>query len=280
MQALASRDVSAASANTSSVVPAMANAAVSPGTVVTQSALPAEIAATAATRETAGATVQIQAAAGMPAGFEAPTTGGEQSSQGEGRRSADFMRFAAALSQVAAASGDETHASLAQVVSRAVESTPAAMPTPTPTPTPTIAATAATVPASTVTQLSDGTTPDAENIGRLVQAMRINARPGAWEATVRLKPEHLGDVTIALRVEGSSVSAVVNAEAAGVRQWLESHEQAVRHGMAEHGLQLERFIVQRDGQRRGDGQQADQESQQRRRPRRQTAPAERFEIVV
>ena len=32
----------------------------------------------------------------------------------------------------------------------------------------------------------------------LVQAMRVTAKAGGWEATVRLKPEHLGEVTIAL----------------------------------------------------------------------------------
>jgi flagellar hook-length control protein FliK len=273
MQALASKEVSASSGNPSSAVPVVANVAVSTGAAVVQTTVPADVAAKASTRETTGATVQIQATAGIQAGFEAPMTGGEQSSQGDGRRSADFMRFAAALSQVASASSDEGHASVAQLVTRAVESAPAVMPTPS------IAATVGTAPAAAVTQLSADTMPEAENIGRLVQAMRINARPGAWEATVRLKPEHLGDVTIALKVEGNSVSAVVNAEAAGVRQWLESHEQAVRNGMAEHGLQLERFIVQRDGQRRGDGQPSDQEPQ-RRRARRQPAAAERFEIVV
>jgi flagellar hook-length control protein FliK len=111
-----------------------------------------------------------------------------------------------------------------------------------------------------------------------VHAIRINSRPGAWEATVRLKPEHLGDVTIALRVERNAVSAVVNAEAAGVRQWLESQEQAVRNGMAEHGLQLERFIVQRDGQRREAYPQ--EQEPRRRQPRQQPQTTERFEIVV
>jgi flagellar hook-length control protein FliK len=122
-------------------------------------------------------------------------------------------------------------------------------------------------------------TPGTENVGRLVQAMRVIARPGAWEATVRLNPEHLGDVSIALRVERNSVSAVVNAEAAGVRQWLESQEQAVRSGMAEHGLNLDRFIVQRDGQRREAEPEQQQESP-RRQPRQRQASSQRFEIVV
>jgi flagellar hook-length control protein FliK len=108
--------------------------------------------------------------------------------------------------------------------------------------------------------------------------MRVIARPGAWEATVRLNPEHLGEVSIAVRVERNAVTATVNAEAAGVRQWLESQEQALRSGMADHGLQLERYIVQRDGQRREAESQHQQPS--RRQPRQRQATTERFEIVV
>ncbi len=123
---------------------------------------------------------------------------------------------------------------------------------------------------------------DAENVHTLVQAMRITAKAGGWEATVRLKPEHMGEVTIALRVDGKNVSAVVQAESAGVRQWLMSQEDAVRSGLSEHGLQLERFAVSRDGQRREAEEQQPQQQQQRRRAQRQaTAGSEaRFEVVV
>jgi flagellar hook-length control protein FliK len=122
--------------------------------------------------------------------------------------------------------------------------------------------------------------PETDNLTRLIEAMRVTAKTGGWEATVRLKPQHLGEVTIALRVDGDTVSATVNAEIAGVRQWLRSQEEAVRSGMAEHGLTLDRFHVQRDGQRsRRDAQQRDQPSY----PRPRRAPesgTERFEVVA
>ena len=56
-------------------------------------------------------------------------------------------------------------------------------------------------------------------------------------------------------------------------------EEAVRSGMAEHGLQLDRFIVQRDGQRR-DAQPQQEQQGRRQAPRRQAVTAERFEVVV
>jgi flagellar hook-length control protein FliK len=142
---------------------------------------------------------------------------------------------------------------------------------------------AAPVAAAAVATAPAGPTQvDQENVHTLVETMRVTAKAGAWEATVRLRPEHLGEVTIALRVDGKNVSAVVQAESAGVREWLTSQEDAVRSGMAEHGLQLDRYAVSRDGQRReAEDQQAQQEQPRRRAPRRATAGSEpRFEVVV
>jgi flagellar hook-length control protein FliK len=198
------------------------------------------------------------------AGQDAPMTGQEQQ-HGQGRPSPEFARFAATLARVSPASADQA----APVSSTVVSATPAAAAS---------APVAAAAAAAPVTP-APADVPGAENVNRLVQAMRVVSRPGAWEANVRLNPEHLGDVSIAVRVERNTVSAVVHAEAAGVREWLESQEQAVRNGMAEHGLQLDRFVVQRDGQRR-EAEQQHQESP-RRRERRPAAPStERFEIVV
>jgi flagellar hook-length control protein FliK len=211
-----------------------------------------------------GAAIEIALPAKGTANQDAMT--GQDQPNGQGRPSQEFMRFAAALAQVSPAAGEETGRAPAAVVAASAAPAPAAAAVTTPI--------AAAAPAPT----TSADTPGPENVGRLVQAMRVIARPGAWEANVRLNPEHLGEVSIAVRVERNTVSAVVNAEAVGVRQWLESQEQAVRNGMAEHGLQLDRFIVQRDGQRR-DAEPQQQESR-RQAPRRQAAPTERFEIVV
>ncbi len=197
----------------------------------------------------------------MNGGSDTPAFG-----EADGRRSAAAARLAAALSM-----GGSTEK--ADGASAPAFTMPAA-----PAPAAAVASAAPVVPTAPMTGAS--MTPDAENITKLVEAMRVTAKSGGWEATVRLKPHHLGEVSIALRVEGNTVSAVVNAEAAGVRQWLQSQEDAVRSGMAEHGLHLERFQVTRDGQRR-DAQQQEQEPQRRRQPRRSTVGAkERFEIVV
>jgi flagellar hook-length control protein FliK len=219
-------------------------------------------------RETRDATIGMARVPVSPAAaqFQAQMGGGDaQSFDQDGRRSPAAQRLAAALSMTAPNGAHESANGSAPVFSLPGHPTAAAAPIAP-------AAAAPTAPAQV----------DAENVETLVQAMRVTAKAGGWEATVRLRPEHLGEVTIALRVEGKNVSAVVQAESAGVRQWLMSQEDAVRSGMSEHGLQLDRFAVSRDGQRREAEEQQPQQQQQRRRaPQRAIAGNEpRFEVVA
>jgi hypothetical protein len=117
----------------------------------------------------------------------------------------------------------------------------------------------------------------AENIGRLVQSMRVLVRDGASEATIRLRPEHLGDVNISLRVDGRSVSAVVRAEAAGVREWLQLQHESLRQSLALHGLSLDRLDVEPDERR----ERREHDEEQPRRPRpRPLDPGARFDVIV
>jgi flagellar hook-length control protein FliK len=89
---------------------------------------------------------------------------------------------------------------------------------------------------------------EAENMSRLVESMRVQSRNGISEATVRLRPEHLGEVTISIRVDRGTVSALIHAESPAVQQWLEAQEERLRSSMSDQGLNLEKFVVQRDRQ--------------------------------
>jgi flagellar hook-length control protein FliK len=124
--------------------------------------------------------------------------------------------------------------------------------------------------------------PEADTVRQLVQTMRMQFRDGIGDAVVRLRPEHLGEVSISLRVDQQSVSATVHAEVAAVRQWLESQEASLRSGLAEQGLHLEKFVVREDPQQQQ--QQADQEEARRRnrqaRRQRDNEGEPRFEITV
>jgi flagellar hook-length control protein FliK len=122
-------------------------------------------------------------------------------------------------------------------------------------------------------------TPDqtAENVSRMIESMRIQWRQGVPEAKVRLNPEHLGEVTISIRVDRGAVTATVHAETPEVQQWLETQQDRLRSGLADQGLSLERFVVNRDRQQ----QQREQRQQQAPRYRMQPEPqGQRFEITV
>jgi hypothetical protein len=122
--------------------------------------------------------------------------------------------------------------------------------------------------------------PGPDVMSQLVQTMRLQFRDGIGEAVVRLKPEHLGEVSIALRVERQTVSATVNAEAASVRQWLQTEEPALREALAEHGLHLERLAVREDAQSSHERPRQHARSPRARRDANGSATMPQFEVVV
>jgi flagellar hook-length control protein FliK len=131
-----------------------------------------------------------------------------------------------------------------------------------------------------------GTTPsvprdaEIENLSRLVESMKVQYRQGIPEATIRLKPEHFGEVTISIRVERGAVSAVMHADTPEAQQWLAGHEDRLRSGLADQGLHLDRYVVQRDRSQDQPRQQHQQQRQAFSRFRRGQEPAERFEVTA
>ncbi len=115
---------------------------------------------------------------------------------------------------------------------------------------------------------------------QIVQSMRMQFRDGIGEAVLKLNPEHLGSVSISLRVENGGLKANVQADLPAVRQWLESQQDTLRSALAEHGLRLDRFDVEPDAQR----QQADDDGRRgqsrKRQPQKREVEQPVFEVVV
>jgi flagellar hook-length control protein FliK len=212
----------------------------------------------------ASPTPAVQFAADMGTGAQADDQGGAND-QRHPSSAATRLEAAVAASQPAA--------------------TPAENPVfvvPGPAPAPAPAAAAVTQGADA--QAASAPTIDPENVDRIVQSMQVSSKQGVMEATVHLRPDYLGDVTIQLKVDGTGVSAVVHAESSGVREWLESKEQTIRQGLSEHGLDLDKFVVDQDGQRQEqawrDAETAEQQRQSFKRRRPSTGTTQRFEITV
>src|SRR5262249_37315409 len=70
---------------------------------------------------------------------------------------------------------------------------------------------------------------------QIIKAIRIQVRDGIGEVRLRLQPEHLGEVQIALKIDRDKVSAVLQVERPEVRAQIESQGQTLRAGLAAQG---------------------------------------------
>jgi flagellar hook-length control protein FliK len=168
------------------------------------------------------------------------------------------------------------HASKPMAVGQALAARAAALFAPGLALTQTADGTLTLMPVMAASALAQSSAAQAENLERLVQTMHVMVKGNVSEATVRLRPEHLGEVSVAIRVEGKAVTATVTAEAASVREWLQSHEEALRTGLQQQGLTLDRLIVQREARQERREQQ--HQEARRSRPRRGQDPQPRFEV--
>jgi flagellar hook-length control protein FliK len=135
------------------------------------------------------------------------------------------------------------------------------------------------------TTWSGGELPES-TVNQIVQAIRLQWTNGTGEARIKLEPEQFGDVTVSVRVERGQVSARVEADTPVVREWLQSNQQTLRHGLAEQNLTLDRLEVaappaSRDAESRDSDRQRGGGDQppSRRRPR-QPQGQETFEVVA
>ena len=124
---------------------------------------------------------------------------------------------------------------------------------------------------------------DAELPTQLIHAIRVQCDQGSGEARIRLNPGFLGGVTVGVQIDGSSVTASLQAASAEVREWMRTNESMLRQALADQGLQLDRLvIVEEDAPTSTDDEAAgprDEREQQAPRRQRRTADQGTFELV-
>jgi flagellar hook-length control protein FliK len=115
---------------------------------------------------------------------------------------------------------------------------------------------------------------------QIVKAIKIQVRDGIGEVRLRLQPEQMGEVHIALKVDRDRVSAVLQVERPELRAQIEGQGQTLRAGLAAQGLKLEDLTVRpmlsddtqgRDGNQRGSAKDTPQR-------RRRQSTAKQFEL--
>ena len=101
---------------------------------------------------------------------------------------------------------------------------------------------------------------------------------GVGEARLQLRPEYLGELSVSLRVQGTTVTAVLQSDSAAVRGWIEAHQDDLRRSLEDAGLTLDHLVIDADGhpqERRDANSQPEQ-----RRSVRQRAESGRFEALL
>lgn len=91
-----------------------------------------------------------------------------------------------------------------------------------------------------------------EHVARqVVRSLYMQWRDGAGEARVQLHPEHLGHVTLSLKLDQGAVTATVVAETETAQRWIEGHRELLQQSLGEQGLKLDRLLVttSREGHR-------------------------------
>jgi flagellar hook-length control protein FliK len=123
-----------------------------------------------------------------------------------------------------------------------------------------------------------------DQAAQIVRSMRLQWRGATGEATLRLQPDHLGQVFVSVRVEQGVVSATVRAETPAAQQWIQQHQQQLRDALDAQGLRVAQFHVTSnpdDRPRRDHEQDQNQDASGRRnrpRARNNDAGDRRFEI--
>jgi flagellar hook-length control protein FliK len=101
---------------------------------------------------------------------------------------------------------------------------------------------------------------------QLVKAVRLQVRDGIGEARLTLRPDHMGEVTVQLKIDKDRVSATLVVERSDVRAQIEAQGATLRAGLESQGLKLEEFVVREDAERRkGSSQEGQREQTGRRR---------------
>jgi flagellar hook-length control protein FliK len=98
-------------------------------------------------------------------------------------------------------------------------------------------------------------------VEQVVRSMAMRTQSdGTSEVRMRLVPEHLGAITLSLKVDGSNVSATAVAQNADVRNALVAHQQQLARSLADSGLKLTSFSVNMSGGNAGQDQPRDRTS--------------------
>jgi flagellar hook-length control protein FliK len=114
---------------------------------------------------------------------------------------------------------------------------------------------------------------------QLVKGLQMQVTAGGGDMRLTLTPEHLGTVSIEVRVEHDRVKATLMADTAAVRQWIATHQDDLRERLDAAGLKLDDLVVKEDGRQDRQQPQDDRPAPRKRRASRGDAE-QQFEVIA
>lgn len=87
---------------------------------------------------------------------------------------------------------------------------------------------------------------------QVVKAIALQWRQGVGEARIQLRPEHLGELSLSLRVEQGAVVATVRAESPAALEMIRARQADLQAALESHGLHLDDLVVTLDPDDRRD----------------------------
>jgi chemotaxis protein MotD len=116
----------------------------------------------------------------------------------------------------------------------------------------------------------------ADVVPQIVRSIHLQSVGEVGHARVQLRPEHLGEVIIELRVEQGDVIASLQADRPEVRAWIETQAGELREALGAQGLELMHFSVRDREESPREGRREHEPRKQKRQPRGDHAV--RFEL--
>jgi flagellar hook-length control protein FliK len=117
----------------------------------------------------------------------------------------------------------------------------------------------------------------ADVVPQIVRSIHLQSAGDVGHARVQLRPEHLGEVIVELRVEQGEVIASLEAAVPEVREWIESRAGELKEALGAQGLELMHLSV-RDHEESRREQPREHEQPRRQRRQAQNTQAVRFDL--
>ena len=115
---------------------------------------------------------------------------------------------------------------------------------------------------------------------QIVKGLQMQVTAGGGDMRLTLSPEHLGTVSIDVRVVHDRVTATLIADSPAVRQWISTHQDDLRQRLDAAGLTLDDLVVKEDGRREEQEPQGERQTPQKRQTPRGAGTPPVFEVVA